>query len=1003
VTDRLVQQALKIGLPDAVQENGEVLGVLNWISRGLKSGLLTSSDNVNQLFQKSLPLIESWTGGDQCRQLLTDHNLGRCAVQINTLINHIKLDWQAKVSVGHGRIETYGELLQRCILNLCSESVLKRLTSAPIDTVSLLNVCNLVKDALSTRRLSPANKSLLPALACLVGAIGRIPHKELIGSYSDCRSVSNFSNFIRTLCEYRNGKDLVFDQALPTLTATCEHLISYVNDDLFVRSHPSQQALTNLISFIKLCDKRLNSPVPNANAPSSTSSSDSRLASTADRGPIAVSREKYVSAAQRLVNRLIEQSHDDQASSNAIGGLLAGLSYLWQRNLVPRSPALKSYVTSLLGHAATLPSSAWQDKSRAVLLPALLGMFNSGLASEAATQPLLERLQVTGDLRTAMKALNMVEEVIEPLPVQPITVDTPIPIPEAKSERRAIPGMTTLREVPTLGMFSNSSSTTAYSTTASPIHPAAKQNPVTPDWQDAKHVTRPPATSAVLPHTAPVLIPNMTGNKKASQPKEQVDVNKVAQQKKVQPSSSSKTNKQNARSAKATDKTGSTKSTKSTQITGGKPAQTAEAAILAGDSARVDLLLQQSEPWTAERIARTVDAVQTGTLMYEKPIYDALERFLDAVLKDIDSDERDVLKEHFLDNPPQIQFIATQLEEHSLIRTAHADNMIFTDSNDDIRPNVEAIVEAIDKIKSAQAASPQVSQSIDRGGVKKYLIRAAPPQVSQSIEKGGMNKNERGMNNLITAVLNNRTKLVDKILKNRANAEKQSTKVEDNGWNALMVAAVLSKEETVQRLLKLRSTADKQTTSINKDGCNALMLAAQSGINNIVQLLLQHQATADQQTTSINKYGLNALMLAAQSRRKNTIQLLLKHQATADKQTTDVNEDGWNALMIAVELGSNNIIQLLLQHQATADKQTTNISKDGNNALMIAAENGYDHVVELLLKHQSTVDQQTTTVNKDGWNALMIAAQRGHNNVTQLLLQHQATADQQTTNVDKNA
>jgi len=43
VTDALLQRAMALGLPDALQANGEVLDILNWLSRALKVGLLMPS------------------------------------------------------------------------------------------------------------------------------------------------------------------------------------------------------------------------------------------------------------------------------------------------------------------------------------------------------------------------------------------------------------------------------------------------------------------------------------------------------------------------------------------------------------------------------------------------------------------------------------------------------------------------------------------------------------------------------------------------------------------------------------------------------------------------------------------------------------------------------------------------------------------------------------------------------------------------------------------------
>lgn len=48
---------MALGLPDALQANGEVLDILNWLSRALKAGLLIPSAAIDWCFEKALVLI----------------------------------------------------------------------------------------------------------------------------------------------------------------------------------------------------------------------------------------------------------------------------------------------------------------------------------------------------------------------------------------------------------------------------------------------------------------------------------------------------------------------------------------------------------------------------------------------------------------------------------------------------------------------------------------------------------------------------------------------------------------------------------------------------------------------------------------------------------------------------------------------------------------------------------------------------------------------------------
>jgi hypothetical protein len=150
--DRLLNRALAVGLPDSVQANGELFDLLNTISRALKAEVLRPEETLCSLFRQSLLLMHDWLGGDQCQRLLSDHNLGRCAVQIATAIRQIPLNWRSalhdcgieeKAQATAQGINTWGQLLQSCVLRLCAEPVLQRLASSTPhgnDTISLLNV-----------------------------------------------------------------------------------------------------------------------------------------------------------------------------------------------------------------------------------------------------------------------------------------------------------------------------------------------------------------------------------------------------------------------------------------------------------------------------------------------------------------------------------------------------------------------------------------------------------------------------------------------------------------------------------------------------------------------------------------------------------------------------------------------------------------------------------------------------------------------------------------------
>lgn len=919
LTDRLLQQAITNGLPDAVQANGEVLCILNWASRGLKSGVLMASPTVTELFQKALPLIAAWTSGDQSRQLLSTHNLGRCAVQVTTLINHIGLDWNAKLSSVPSNQETLGDLLQRCILNLCSEAVLKRLMGAPIDAVPLLNVCNLVKDALAKHRLSAHNPSLLPSLASLVSAVGKIPHQALISAHSDCRILSNLANFVRTLCEYRSGREVVIAHALPGLTAACDHLIACINSEEFLDAMPGDQALSNLISFIKLCDKHLERP---GTAPASTASPATTTRVSTDPGIPAASRSQLIMAAQRLVEGLTARgtSHTASVKAEALSGLLAGLAYLWQRNLVPRSPELQAYVSRLLAQTSQLPLAAWQDKSRAVLMPTLLSMFSSGLTSETAVQGLLATLLpartpgqpiILDDLRAAMKQLGAVEEMIDPLPPLPICVTSPAPT-SAPAGPRIIPGLTPIRSTPVSGGLSTSPLGMPSSSNIPGSVTAAKAD--MPDWQEARHVARAQGDKAQLSHTLPAVIPNGLRRKKGPPPKTTPEKNGAIFTPVSNDKEKTDPNKKNGKTTGAPNE-------KNKPAPASKPAQTLEAAILAGDSSQVDKLMKQGPAWTSERISQILGAVQADMPFYEDDLIGALDRFLTAAVGQLSIVERCSLIAKLAG--PKAPALEKLLNRHRLIRLPDNDRSPLKKDKLGATPLVRAVV------------------SKDKAMIAQLLAHSSAPEQAEMTF-------DTDMNTLMFITKRNDVETAAALL-TLPNADAQMAARSSTGLTALMYAAAHGSLEFVRVLLASRPAGDMQTVATGPTGANALMVAAGAGKDAIVAELLAYESTVETQLRTMLATGPNALMMAMLGRHESTVRLLLEHRLVevqikgcSDPQLSAPEYAAWNGLA--------GPLQILLDHPV-ACAYVTQIMQAGTDLLAIAAANNHLEVFNLLLAH----------------------------------------------------
>ncbi len=1069
ITHQLLNRALTLGLPDAVSANDELLGILNWVSRGLKAGLLVNSTEITTLFRQSLVLIADWTSGNQAKSLLSNHNLGRCAVQIATVINYIPLDPQEKLSDSPTEQETWSDLLQRCVLNLCSPAVLARLTDHSSDTIPLLNICNTVKDALDRGRLSSTNAGLQQSLTRLVHTISRLPYANLIGEDGKCRALSNFSNFLRTLCEYRVSNQPLFAQSLPCLTAACNHLIGCIDDPLFDEATPGSQSLSNLISFVKLCDKRLtetskavttttttNTTATTRTTTTTTTTADRTPKRTATRAQTAsavgavqselpgtdpsLSRQILVRVAQRLVATLIGPSISPAHTASALGGLIAGLAYLWQRNLVPRTPALQAYADQLVAQASGLPAQDWTDRSRRVLLPALLGMLKSAMTSEHELQPLLNHLvspQSQGvpltllDLQQAMKGLNVVEEVIEPLPPQPILEVAPREVlrpgrRELADKERIIPGLTKPRQEPQAKPF-ELASLYGRRTADSPGIPTVSGMPGTPvshDWQAPRKIAKPvtsdrsefQAFSIAEPVSEPVVVvrasPGKTNATTTTVPSapSAAKVQPQAAQKKstaaASPQPKAAAQKPAAKPVKGKQRAqGAGKSERGQTSTVPPALQKIVTALVNGNTRELATQLEERAARKARDVIECLKAVQHEVVFYEANQTEALDQFLSSVWASLEGGERKELREYFYFNPPQTHAIASPLFKLAIcvdLRNVDPDDV-------KLQTLLFAAEQGLDKVVSDLVNKASKGSALTAGlrdGENALMIaakngHAAVVTALMKDEKTAVAqvsvKNKYEANALMIAAQMGHVAVVEELMKHEKTAGEQATAKQKDGWNALMAAAGGGHVAVVAALMTHEKTAVEQATAKNKSGANALMLAADKGHVEVVTALMSHEKTAGEQATAKNKDGTNALMLAAKNGHAAVVTALMKDEKTAVEQANAKNKDGANALMFAAYMGHVDVVTALMSHEKTAVEQATAKNKEGTNALMFAAGEGHVAVVAELMKHEKTAVAQVSVKNKYEANALMLAADKGHVEVVKALMSHEKTAEEQAT------
>ena len=1011
VTDLLLTQATGQGLPDAMDTNDQVFGILNAVSRLMKAGVIHCSDAVTHVFAEAMPLFHDWLGGNQQQQVLTTHNLGRCAVQIDTALKLVRRNWQTPLDSRPDTPKgpaTWGQLLQSCVLKLCAEPVLRRLAGTtgttgtpgtPGDTVALLNVCNTVKTALEQRLLSLTDPALQPALGRLIDTIGRVPADPLMGRANDGRPLANFSNFLRTLGELQ-ALQSVQTAPLPGLASACASLVQAINDEAFHDLHPDPQVLTNLVSFIKFCDKHAStqssssatSSTATTTNTSTTSTTSTTTASTTtasssrtDRITPVLSTPLLQQATEQVMMFLLETTADELREPETIGGLLSGLDYLWRRKLVAPSPQIKALAVTLLQQLGQHKAATWNDQRKATLLPALLGMVNSGMVNEQALQPALAvllpgarsgQMISVSDLQRESIRLGGIEETIIALPPLPASSSTSTTATAstattsaATTGNRPIPGDTPIR--PTL-LSSPLVSTTppAANKSSMPLKAVRRERDDEQVWETPTKTAKPLSDEDIAIATEPTVVIRAPATKKGSPPK---------------PDPTTANNAGNTTSQRASTKSGNAgqsvantngpaTSQKSTQNTKpaklakpsksakpakpAKPARTLEAAIISGQAGQLDALLPKQGKWSAAKVADTIEEVRIEITNPNQDQIAALNRFLDLVLPKLDQADR-----------LQLSVLLAPLKptEQAFREVLHTRGMMA----DKAVQQTTSTLHSVDLSKSLNKAC--ISGNIDK--VRQLLAQDPKGMLT-------LKQDEKGLNALMCAAHNGQAAIVELLL-TQTNGAKQAVQQDKEGATALMYAAQAGQMAVVELLLKL-DNGNAQAIQHNNEGVNALILAVRFGHTAIVKRLLSLD-NGHKQALQKTEAGETALIFAALDGHKEIVELLLNHES-GNTQSIQKAKNGETALMVAAAKGQAPVVELLLK-LSTANKQAIQQYKDGNIALTIAAYNGHAPVIKRLLKLRNA-DEQVIYKNVFGANALISAAGQGHKDVVELLLEH---------------
>jgi TPR repeat protein len=454
ITERLLKQLSVLGMPESASANGVVLDTLNWVSRGLKSELLESSKVIRESYGQALGLLASWLGSDHSRGFLSVHQLAKCAVQVDLMVKRSLVPLKADTAQGVAdqllltQCADNRAFLRRCAMGLGSPSALARLdtgaasssssssssgsTQRTVDAVSLINLCNAFRTLLDTRVLQADDSDVAAPLSRLLNLMLHLTPQQLCAGTS--QTLSNCSNFVRTLFEMGLHAQPGMTQALENAST---QLIATINGPAYAQGYANSQAISNLMSFIKLCDKQLKQP---------------------NTGKKPFSQADLVRAASTLYGQLMTHDADEFHGVEAIGGLLSGLCYLWRQGLLLPCGTEREWVASLMRSVAGIDAARWGDKSRKVMLPALQVLVEMGAMTLGAAQPALAVLlrgpagassgYTAADLAQAIMGLGVAEESVLALPPDAIAlpVSAPAPAPAAPPAElpRAIPGLTRL-------------------------------------------------------------------------------------------------------------------------------------------------------------------------------------------------------------------------------------------------------------------------------------------------------------------------------------------------------------------------------------------------------------------------------------------------------------------------------------------------------------------------------------------------------------------------------
>ena len=288
--------------------SGKLLNILNWYSRGMKKDLLNRHDKaIKQIFQLTLTRLQNWANGSADADWLTNKQLSKCMVQLNTMI-HLKIINIENNVEGKSNRLAWSETVH----GLCQYFLSNDVWLNKCNIIELINVTNTLKDGIEQKILNVEDESLRATVNYICERINQ--QSFTLKNYGELNSLTNCCNFMRCLYEHKlvGNSTSQSGLAIQKLVST---FVIYKSDEKY---NTNPQAVINIASFIK---------------------SVSRWIQAQENSPTILSKPTLSEAVIAILKNCKQLCQKEKLtwleSSVNSSGLLSALDYFNQNKLIP--------------------------------------------------------------------------------------------------------------------------------------------------------------------------------------------------------------------------------------------------------------------------------------------------------------------------------------------------------------------------------------------------------------------------------------------------------------------------------------------------------------------------------------------------------------------------------------------------------------------------------------------------------------------------------------------